>query len=146
MFVIVALAVSQAMTFSVLVQNQLNPPKKYESATFSNDDSGFWTSTFCRESYQKGLKPAARRELARQMRQAYRLSEKRACGLIGITWAANRRPEALRSPRPEYPPQRIRSRRATHPHRLRHLQLMSRRPLKSGSCSPPHFDQRWPIF
>jgi hypothetical protein len=53
MFVIVALAVSQAMTFSVLVQNQLNPPKKYESATFSNDDSGFWTSTFCRESYQK---------------------------------------------------------------------------------------------
>ena len=39
---------------------------------------------------KKGLKPAARRELVRQVRQSYQLSEKRACGLIGITRWINR--------------------------------------------------------
>jgi putative transposase len=36
------------------------------------------------------LKPAKRRELVRQVRQAYRLSEKRACGLMRITRWSNR--------------------------------------------------------
>ena len=39
---------------------------------------------------KKGLKPAARRELVRQVRQAYQLNENRACGLIGITRWINR--------------------------------------------------------
>jgi len=36
------------------------------------------------------LKPAKRRELVRQVRQAYRLSENRACGLMRITRWSNR--------------------------------------------------------
>jgi putative transposase len=36
------------------------------------------------------LKPAARRELVIQIRQAPQLSEKRACGLVGITRWINR--------------------------------------------------------
>ena len=36
------------------------------------------------------MKPAARRELVRQVRQSHQLSEKRACGLIGITRWINR--------------------------------------------------------
>lgn len=36
------------------------------------------------------MKPAARRELVRRIRQGYQLSEKRACGLIGITRWSNR--------------------------------------------------------
>lgn len=36
------------------------------------------------------MKPAARRELVRGIRQGYQLSEKRACGLIGITRWSNR--------------------------------------------------------
>src|SRR5712692_5466076 len=39
---------------------------------------------------KKGLKPAKRRELVRQVRQAYRLSENRACGLMRITRWSNR--------------------------------------------------------
>ena len=39
---------------------------------------------------KKGLKPAARRGLVRQVRQAYQLSERRACGLVGITRWTNR--------------------------------------------------------
>ena len=39
---------------------------------------------------KKGLKPAVRRELVRQVRQVYRLSERRACGLFGITRWTNR--------------------------------------------------------
>jgi len=34
---------------------------------------------------KKGLKPAKRRELVREIRQAYRLNEVRACGLMRIT-------------------------------------------------------------
>jgi len=37
----------------------------------------------------KGLKPAKRRELVREIRQAYELNESRACGLIGITRWSN---------------------------------------------------------
>ena len=36
------------------------------------------------------MKPAARRELVSQVRKGYQLSEKRACGLIGITRWINR--------------------------------------------------------
>jgi hypothetical protein len=36
------------------------------------------------------LKPAARRELVGQIREAHQLSEKRACGLVGITRWINR--------------------------------------------------------
>jgi putative transposase len=36
------------------------------------------------------LKPVKRRELVRQVRQAYQLSEKRACGLMRITRWSNR--------------------------------------------------------
>ena len=39
---------------------------------------------------KKGLKPAARRELVSSVRQAYGVSEKRACELIGITRWTNR--------------------------------------------------------
>ncbi len=39
---------------------------------------------------KKSLKPAARRELVKSVRQAYQLSENRACGLIGITRWSNR--------------------------------------------------------
>jgi putative transposase len=39
---------------------------------------------------KKGLKPAARRQLVSHAREAYRLSEKRACGLMGITRWSNR--------------------------------------------------------
>jgi hypothetical protein len=42
------------------------------------------------DAIKKGLKPAARRELVRKVRQAYQLSENRACGLIGITRWINR--------------------------------------------------------
>ena len=34
---------------------------------------------------KKGLRPAARRQLVSDIRQRHELSEKRACGLIGIT-------------------------------------------------------------
>lgn len=36
------------------------------------------------------MKPAARRQLVSRLRQAYQLTEKRACGLIGITGWSNR--------------------------------------------------------
>jgi putative transposase len=39
---------------------------------------------------KKGLKPAKRRGLVRQVRQAYRRSENRACGLMRITRWSNR--------------------------------------------------------
>lgn len=39
---------------------------------------------------KKSLKPAARRELVQGVRQAYQMSENRACGLIGITRWSNR--------------------------------------------------------
>ena len=39
---------------------------------------------------KKGLKPAARRQLVGDIRQRYELSEKRACGLAGITRWINR--------------------------------------------------------
>jgi putative transposase len=39
---------------------------------------------------KKSLKPAARRELVQGVREAYQLSEKRACGLMGITRWSNR--------------------------------------------------------
>jgi putative transposase len=39
---------------------------------------------------KKALKPAKRRELVREIRQAYELNELRACGLIGITRWTNR--------------------------------------------------------
>ena len=39
---------------------------------------------------KKSLKPAARRELVKSVREAYQLSEKRACGLMGITRWSNR--------------------------------------------------------
>ena len=39
---------------------------------------------------KKSLKPAARRELVREIRQAHQLSENRACGLVGITRWINR--------------------------------------------------------
>ena len=45
---------------------------------------------FAGSALKKGLKPAKRRELVRQVRQAYRLSEKRACGLMRITRWSNR--------------------------------------------------------
>jgi hypothetical protein len=53
---------------------------------------------------KKGVKPAKRRELVRQVRQAYQLSESRACGLMRITRWSNRY-QSRRDP-PE---------RATHP-------------------------------
>ncbi len=43
-----------------------------------------------RGSLKKGLKPAKRRELVREIRQAYKLNELRACGLIQITRWSNR--------------------------------------------------------
>jgi hypothetical protein len=45
---------------------------------------------FAGGALKKGLKPAKRRELVRQVRQAYQLSEKRACGLMRITRWSNR--------------------------------------------------------
>src|SRR5262249_33815958 len=39
---------------------------------------------------KKGLKPAKRRELVREIRQAYQLNESPACGLIRITRWSNR--------------------------------------------------------
>src|SRR4029077_14631917 len=39
---------------------------------------------------KKGLKPAARRQLVRGIRQAHQLSERRACGLVTITRWSNR--------------------------------------------------------
>src|SRR5262249_30729633 len=39
---------------------------------------------------KKGLKPAKRRELVREIRQAYQLNELRACGLMRITRWSNR--------------------------------------------------------
>jgi putative transposase len=42
------------------------------------------------EVLSKKLKPAARRELVRDIRQAYQLNESRACGLVGITRWINR--------------------------------------------------------
>src|SRR6267142_52916 len=39
---------------------------------------------------KKSLKPAARREMVRSIRQAYQLNESRACGLVGITRWINR--------------------------------------------------------
>jgi hypothetical protein len=39
---------------------------------------------------KKGLKPAARRQFVSEIRQGHKLSEKRACGLIGITRWINR--------------------------------------------------------
>src|SRR6202030_1198047 len=45
---------------------------------------------FAGSAIKKGLKPVQRRELVRQVRQAYRLSEKRACGLMRITRWSNR--------------------------------------------------------
>ncbi|HXM34765.1 MAG TPA: IS3 family transposase [Pyrinomonadaceae bacterium] len=39
---------------------------------------------------KKGMKPAKRRELVREIRQAYKLNELRACGLIRITRWSNR--------------------------------------------------------
>jgi hypothetical protein len=45
---------------------------------------------------RKSLKPAARRHLVNETRQAYHLIEKRACGLIGITrWSNSPRPHPL---------------------------------------------------
>jgi len=38
------------------------------------------------------MKPADRRELVREVRQAHQLSERRACGLFGITRWTNRYP------------------------------------------------------
>lgn len=37
------------------------------------------------QALQLRLKPAARREMARGIRDSYQMSEKRACGLVGIT-------------------------------------------------------------
>ena len=45
---------------------------------------------FAGSALKKGLKPAKRRELVRQVRQAYQLSEKRACGLMCMTRWSNR--------------------------------------------------------
>src|SRR5580704_14932403 len=45
---------------------------------------------FAGSAIKKGLKPVKRRELVRQVRQAYQLSEKRACGLMRITRWSNR--------------------------------------------------------
>jgi len=42
------------------------------------------------EVLKKGLRPEARRQLVSEMRQRHELSEKRACGLIGITRWTNR--------------------------------------------------------
>jgi hypothetical protein len=44
---------------------------------------------FAGSALKKGLKPAKRRELVRQVRQAYQLSENRACGLMRITRWSN---------------------------------------------------------
>jgi hypothetical protein len=45
---------------------------------------------FAGSALKKGLKPAKRRELVREVRQAYQLSENRACGLMPITRWSNR--------------------------------------------------------
>jgi putative transposase len=45
---------------------------------------------FAGSAIKKGLKPAKRRELVRQVRQAYQWSENRACGLMRITRWSNR--------------------------------------------------------
>ena len=45
---------------------------------------------FAGSAIKKGLKPAKRRELVCQVRQAYQLSENRACGLMHITRWSNR--------------------------------------------------------
>ena len=45
---------------------------------------------FAGGALKKGLKPAARRQLVTEVRQWHELSEKRACGLIGITRWTNR--------------------------------------------------------
>jgi hypothetical protein len=42
------------------------------------------------EVLSKKRKPAARRQLVSEIRQEYQLSEKRACGLIGMTRWLNR--------------------------------------------------------
>src|SRR5690349_10377568 len=55
---------------------------------------------------KKGLKPAARRELVSDIRKGYQLSERRACGLIGITRWINR----YRSRRDRQPELRMRIR------------------------------------
>jgi hypothetical protein len=44
---------------------------------------------FAGGALKKGLKPAKRRELAREARQAYQLSDRRACGLMRITCWSN---------------------------------------------------------
>jgi hypothetical protein len=51
---------------------------------------------------KKGLKPAKRRELVREIRQAYRLNELRACGLMRITRWSNRY-QSRRDPQTELP-------------------------------------------
>src|SRR3984893_17789487 len=45
---------------------------------------------FAGSAIKKGLKPVKRRELVLQVRQAYQLSERRACGLVRITRWSNR--------------------------------------------------------
>jgi putative transposase len=45
---------------------------------------------FAGSALKKSLKPGARRELVRRIREAYRLNERRACGLVGITRWSNR--------------------------------------------------------
>jgi putative transposase len=53
-----------------------------------------------RGALKKGLKPVKRRELVREIRQAYQLNESRACGLVRITRWSNRY-ESRRDPQSE---------------------------------------------
>jgi hypothetical protein len=59
-----------------------------------------WTSTSCRRFCQKPSEASVRRELVREVRQEYSLSERRACGLIRITrWSS--RYQSYRDPQPD---------------------------------------------
>jgi putative transposase len=72
------------------------------------------------------LKPAARRKLVSGIRQAYELSERRACGQVGITRRSNRY-RSCRDPQDELR-QRLRELAGSRPrYGYRRLAVMLRR-------------------
>src|SRR6185369_4565595 len=75
---------------------------------------------------KKSLKPTARRELVRTIRQAYQLNESRACGLVGITRWINQY-QSRRDPQDELR-QRLRELAGNRPrYGYRRLTVMLRR-------------------
>src|SRR6185436_12522634 len=75
---------------------------------------------------KKSLRPTARRELVRSIRQAYQLNESRACGLVGITRWINQY-QSRRDPQDELR-QRLRELAGNRPrYGYRRLTVMLRR-------------------